>query len=173
MTRLIVIGVAAVVSVALLWVSPLVGLIFVLAFVAVVPPWGRTLAERAVISGIVFLGLVAVVFPRAGSTPVDAVTARGVLAGLVIAAAALYLVPALRSTPIPQPRVTDLVLFAIGGGLFFWLISAYLGASSQEMLSGLFFSGWDNQGHFTTFANTYTANSTSWPTTDGSIAWNQ
>jgi len=41
------------------------------------------------------------------------------------------------------------------------------------MLSGLFFSGWDNQGHFTTFANTYTANSTTWPTTDGTIAWNQ
>ena len=173
MTRLIAIGAAAVVSVALMWVSPLVGLISVAAFMAAVPPWGKTLAERAVISGIVLLGLVAVVFPRAGSTPVDAVTARGVLAGLVIAAAALYLIPAVRSTPIPQPRVTDLVLLAIGGGLFFWLISAYLGASSQEMLSGLFFSGWDNQGHFTTFANTYTANSTSWPTTDGSIAWNQ
>ena len=173
MTRLIAIGVAAVVSIALLWVSPLVGLTSVLAFAAVVPPWGKTLAERAVISGIVLLGLVAIVFPRAGSTPVDAVTARGVLAGLVIAAAALYLVPALRNTPIPQPRITDLVLLAIAGGLFFWLISAYLGASSQEMLSGLFFSGWDNQGHFTTFANTYTANSTTWPTTDGSTAWNQ
>ncbi len=173
MTRPIAIGVATVASVALLWVSPLVGLIAVAVFMAVVPPWGKTLAERAVISGIVLLGLVAVVFPRAGSTPVDAVTARGVLAGLVIAAAALYLVPALRNTQIPKPRLTDLVLLAIGGGLFFWLISAYLGASSQEMLSGLFFSGWDNQGHFTTFANTYTANSTSWPTTDGSIAWNQ
>ena len=173
MTRLIAIGVAAVVSIALLWVSPLVGLTSVLAFAAVVPPWGKTLAERAVISGIVLLGLVAIVFPRAGSTPVDAVTARGVLAGLVIAAAALYLVPALRNTPIPQPRITDVVLLAIAGGLFFWLISAYLGASSQEMLSGLFFSGWDNQGHFTTFANTYTANSTTWPTTDGSTAWNQ
>ena len=123
MTRLIAIGVAAVVSVALLWVSPLVGLISVAAFMAAVPPWGKTLAERAVISGIVLLGLVAVVFPRAGSTPVDAVTARGVLAGLVIAAAALYLVPALRKTPIPKPRLTDLVLLAIGGGLFFWLIS--------------------------------------------------
>ena len=173
MTRPIAIGVATVGSVALLWVSPLVGLIAVAVFMAVVPPWGKTLAERAVISGIVLLGLVAVVFPRAGSTPVDAVTARGVLAGLVIVAAVLNLVPALRNTPIPKPRLTDLVLLAIGGGLFFWLISAYLGASSQEMLSGLFFSGWDNQGHFTTFANTYTANSTSWPTTDGSIAWNQ
>ncbi len=173
MTRPIAIGVATVASVALLWVSPLVGLIAVAVFMAVVPPWGKTLAERAVISAVVLLGLVAVVFPRAGSTPVDAVTARGVLAGLVIVAAVLNLVPALRNTPIPKPRLTDLVLLAIGGGLFFWLISAYLGASSQEMLSGLFFSGWDNQGHFTTFANTYTANSTTWPTTDGSIAWNQ
>ena len=173
MTRPIGIGVATVVSVALLWVSPVVGLISVALFMAVVPPWGKTLAERAVISGVVLLGLVAVVFPRAGSTPVDSVTARGVLAGLAIAGAALYLVPALRNTPIPKLRVTDLVLLAIAGGLTFWLISAYLGASSREMLSGLFFSGWDNQGHFNMFANTYTANSTSWPTTDGSIAWNQ
>ena len=32
--------------------------------------------------------------------------------------------------------------------------------------------GWDNSAHFTTFANTYVVGSTTWPTTDGSIAWN-
>ena len=173
MTRLTSFAAAAAVGIALLWVAPTIGLIAIAVLLVVVPPWGRTYAERAVISGIVLLGVAAVIFPRAGSTPIDAFTARSFLSALVVLSAALYLVPALRNTPLPKPRITGVVLLAIASGLTYWLISAYLGVSSQQILSGLFFSGWDNHGHFTTFANTYTANSTTWPTTDGAMAWNQ
>ncbi len=76
MTRIGILAAAGAVGIALLWVSPLIGLIAVLALLAVVPPWGRTYAERAVISGIVVLGTAAIIFPRAGSTTVDAFTAR-------------------------------------------------------------------------------------------------
>jgi hypothetical protein len=173
MTRIGILAAAGAVGIALLWVSPLIGLIAVLVLLAVIPPWGRTYAERAVISGIVVLGAAAIIFPRAGSTPVDVFTARSFLSGLLILSVLLYLVPQLKNTPLPRPRITDAALIAIAAGLAFWFFSSYLGTTSEEMLSGLFFSGWDNQGHFTTFANTYTANSTTWPTTDGSIAWNQ
>jgi len=172
-TRLASFAAAAVVGIALLWVAPAIGLLAIAVLLVVLPPWGRTYAERAVISGIVLLGAAALIFPRAGSTPIDAFTARSFLSALVIVSVALYLVPALRNTPLPKPRVTGLILLGIVAGLTYWLISAYLGVSSEQIVSGLFFSGWDNQGHFTTFANTYTANSTTWPTTDGSVAWNQ
>ena len=81
-TRLttILAAVAAVVAV-LLWVLPPVGLVAALALLAIVPPWGRSLTERAVISGIVLLGVVAIVFPRAGATPVTSTTARLLLVG--------------------------------------------------------------------------------------------
>ena len=173
MTRIGILAATTAVSIALLWLTPLVGLIVIAVLLVAIPPWGRTYAERAVISGIVALGAAAVIFPRAGNTPVDAFTARSFLSALAVIAVALYLVPHLRSTPLPKPRITDAFLLVLAAGLTYWLLSAYLGASSQEMLSGLFFSGWDNQGHFTTFANTYTANSTAWQTTDGAIAWNQ
>jgi len=173
MTRIAIFAATTAVSVALLWVAPAVGLIAVAVTLIVVPPWGRTYAERAVISGIVTLGAAAIIFPRAGSTPVDAFTARAFLSALAIIAVLLYLVPQLKNTPLPKPRITDVALLVLAAGLAYWLISAYLGATSEEMVAGLFFSGWDNQAHFTTFANTYAANSTTWPTTDGSVAWNQ
>ena len=173
MTRLATFAATALVGIALLWALPVVGVIAAVALLVVLPPWGRTYAERAVISGIVTLGAAAIIFPRAGFTPVDATTARLFLAGLIVLSVALYPVPQLRNTPLPRLRAVDIVLLGIAGGLFYWLVSAYLGATSQEIVSGLFFSGWDNQGHFTTFANTYVANSTTWSTTDGTIAWNQ
>ena len=165
MTRLATFAVTALVGIALLWTLPAVGVIAAVGLLVVLPPWGRTYAERAVISGIVVLGAAAVIFPRAGSTPIDATTARLFLTGLIVVSIMLYLVPQLRNRSLPRLRAVDLVLLGIAGGLFYWLVSAYLGATSQEVVSGLFFSGWDNQGHFTTFANTYVANSTTWPTT--------
>ncbi len=173
MTRLATFAATALAGIALLWTLPVVGVIAAVALLVVLPPWGRSYAERAVISGIVILGAAALIFPRAGFTPVDATTARLFLTGLIVVSVALYSVPQLRNTPLPRLRAVDIVLLGIVGGLCFWLVSAYLGATSQEVISGLFFSGWDNQGHFTTFANTYVANSTTWPTTDGTIAWNQ
>ena len=54
-----------------------------------------------------------------------------------------------------------------------WMISAYRGAGPYGTVSGLFFTGWDNQGHFVPFANTYEVGKTAWPTLDGSVGWNQ
>lgn len=173
MTRVGVFAAAAAVGIALLWIAPFIGLLAIALILIMIPPWGRSYAERAVISGIVVLGAAAIVFPRAGSTPIDPFTARSFLSAIAVVAVLLCLVPQLRNTPLPKPRIVDALLLALAAGLTYWLISAYLGTSSQEMLSGLFFSGWDNHGHFTTFANTYVSNSTTWPTTDGSIAWNQ
>ena len=173
MTRLISLGVAALIGIVLLWLTPTVGFVAVAVLLVVLPPWGRTYAERAVISGIVLLGAIAVFFPRASSTPIDSVTARIFLTSLLIFAAALYAIPQLRKIPQPKPRLIDVVLLGVAGGLFYWLISGYLGVGAEQLLAGLFFSGWDNHGHFTTFANTYAANSTTWSTIDGSIAWNQ
>ena len=173
MTRIGLFAAATAVSIALLWLAPIIGVIAIALLLVIVPPWGKTYAERAVISGIAILGSAAVIFPRAGATPVDAFTARSFLSALAIISVVLYLIPQLKSTPLPKPRIVDAALLALIAGLTYWLISAYLGVSSQQLLSGLFFSGWDNHGHFTTFANTYVAQSTTWPTTDGSIAWNQ
>jgi len=172
-TRIAAMIAASAIAIALLWLAPLVGLVAVAILLAIVPPWGRTLAERFLISVLVLVGAAAIVFPRAGSTPIDALTARGFLAALLIIGLVLYAIPSLRQTPIPRPRWTDLALLALAGGLFYWLIGAYLGANTGEVLSGLFFSGWDNSAHFTTFANTYTQQSTTWVTADGSGAWNQ
>lgn len=173
MMKIGILAIASAIGIALLFVSPLIGFIVIGALLAVVPPWGRTLAERAFISGIVLFGAAAVIFPRAGSTPIDATTARMFFAGLLVIGLALYAIPQLRTTPIPKPRITDAALLTLLVVLTYWLIAAYLNISSTEIVSGLFFSGWDNQAHFTTFANTYTQGSTTWTTPDGAIAWNQ
>ena len=166
-------GVVTAASVLLLWILPPVGLVAALVLLALVPPWGRSLAERAVISGVVVLGVVAVLFPRAGSMPVTTTSARLLLTALLIGVLALRLVPSLRAVPIPRPTVSDGIVVLLGAASAFWLMAAYIGRSTTEIVSGLFFSGWDNQAHFTTFANTYESASTTWPTVDGSIAWNQ
>lgn len=173
MTRIAVFAAATVVSIALLWLIPPVGLIATALLLIIIPPWGKTYSERAIISGIVILGAAAILFPRAGSTPVDAFTARSFLSALAVIAVLLYLIPQLRITPLPRPRGSGIPLLVIAVGLTYWFISGYIGITAEQALSGLFFSGWDNQGHFTTFANTYMAQSTTWPTIDGSIAWNQ
>ena len=173
MTRIAVFAAAAAVSIALLWLVPVVGLIAIALVLIIIPPWGKTYSERAIISGIVVLGAAAVIFPRAGSTPVDAFTARSFLSAIAVVAVLVYLIPQLKNTPLPKPRITGIAFLAIAGGLAYWLISGYVGITAEQTLSGLFFSGWDNHGHFTTFANTYVAQSTTWPTTDGSVAWNQ
>ena len=173
MTRISILAATTAVSIALLWIVPFVGLIAIALLLIIIPPWGKTYSERALISGIVILGAAAIIFPRAGSTPVDAFTARSFLSALAVIAVLLYFIPQLKNLSLPKPRASGIALLAIAAGLTYWLISNYVGVTSEQTLSGLFFSGWDNQGHFTTFANTYTANSTTWPTIDGSIAWNQ
>jgi len=160
-------------SVALLWLLPPVGLVAVGVMLVLLPPWGRSLTERAVVSGVVLLGVVAIVFPRAGSMPVTSTSVRLFLSLLVLGLLALRLVPRLRQVSIPRPTLSDAIAALLGMVSAFWLMSAYIGRSTTEIVSGLFFSGWDNQAHFTTFANTYESASTTWSMIDGSVAWNQ
>jgi hypothetical protein len=161
------------VSSAALWVAPLLGVIASAVTMAIVPPWGRGLIERAVISSIVGLGVIALVFPRAGSTPIDHTTARALLIGLMVLGLALRAIPQLRRIPVPRPTIPDAIVIVTIALAAWWPVSAYLGADAAQTVSGLLFSGWDNHAHYTTFANTYIAQSTTWPTIDGSEAWNQ
>ncbi len=164
---------AAALGIAALWVVPTLGFAAAIVLLVVIPPWGASLTERAVISGLIVLGLVAIVFPRAGDTPVTHVSARLTFSVVILVALGLRLVPRLRHVGIPRPNLSDGLVLGLAIISSWWLMSAYIGRSSAEIINGLFYSGWDNQGHFTTFANTYEAASTTWPTVDGSIAWNQ
>ncbi|MEL0148588.1 MAG: hypothetical protein VW937_09140, partial [Actinomycetota bacterium] len=65
MTRVAWCGALAVIASAMLWVAPVAGAVLFAVAVATVPPWGRTLAERAIVSTIVVVGATAVLFPRA------------------------------------------------------------------------------------------------------------
>lgn len=167
------VGGASLMSLVALWLVPPIGFVAVMILLVLIPPWGRSLSERAVISAMVVIGMVAVAFPRAGATPVTTTSARVALTVVVIFALALRLVPALREIRIPRPTIADVFVLVLAAASSAWLMAAYVGRSSVELVSGLFFSGWDNQGHFTTFANTYEIGSTTWPTMDGSVAWNQ
>jgi len=124
-------------AIALLWLAPPVGFVAVAILFVILPPWGRTLTERAVISGIVVLGLTGVVFPRASDLlPVNHLSARLFFAGVLVAAVALRLIPRLRSAPYPRPRELDAFV-----GLFVlvaaWIpISAFRGHILSETVVG-------------------------------------
>ena len=158
---------------ALIWLVPPVGLVAAFIALALIPPWGRGLIERAAISAIAVMGIVAIVFPRDSTVPITPESARGLLTALVVGAVAIRLIPSLRTVPLPRVGISDLAIIAAAVIGWIWLSSAYWGASSEQIISGLYFSGWDNQGHFLPFANTYEMQATAWTTIDGSIAWNQ
>ena len=166
-------AIVAAAVIALVWVIPPVGVVAALIALAVIPPWGRGLIERAAISTIVILGIVSLAFPREGATPVTPESARLTLTALLIAAVALRLTPKLRDVPLPRIGISDIAIIAAAIVGWIWLTSAYWNVAPEQMISGLFFSGWDNQGHLLPFANTYMQQSTTWTTIDGSIAWNQ
>jgi hypothetical protein len=160
-------------SIALLWLLPPVGFVAAVVLIVVLPLWGGSLLERAVVSGLVGLGLVALIFPRAGATPVTALSARLLLAVAVAALVVVRWHPRFRATGLLRPNLTDglgLLLAVASAG---WLMAAYVGRSAVDIVAALFFSGWDNHAHYTMFANTYESLSTTWPTIDGSVAWNQ
>ena len=168
----VVLAVLAVIAIALLWLVPPAGFVLTVGLLVVAPPVGRSYAERGIVTGIVLIGVIAIAFPRGGQTPVNELTAHLLLAVALIVAVGLRALPRLRA-PLALPRLTDALLLGLGATIAVWLMSAYFGASPSGLLSGLFFSGWDNQGHFLPFANTVTAGSLHWPTLDGSTAWNQ
>jgi len=173
MTRIGITAAGVAAGIVLLWVSPLIGLIALLLLFAVVPPWGRTFAERALISLVVLLGFVALVFPRAGATPIDRTSVQLFLTITVVVMSALNFLPRVRSGSLPRLRLTDVLLLALVVLLSFLLSVPFLGGSNEQVIAGLYFAGWDNHAHYTAFANTYASQSTTWPTADGSLAWNQ
>ena len=158
---------------AMLWIFPPVGFIACMVLLIIVPPWGHTLMERAFISLIVLLGIMAIAVPRGGSTPVTITSAHVGLAIFVLLLALIRFIPRLGNQSIPRPMRSDWLVAALAVISGIWLMAAYIGRSAIEIVSGLFFTGWDNQGHFNAFANTYEVGSTTWPTIDGAVAWNQ
>ena len=166
-------GLAAVGVVVLLWLVPPVGVVAALIGLALVPPWGRGLVERALISAVVSLGIVALAFPRDSGVPITPESSRLLLAALVVGAVLLRLVPKLRVVPLPRIGLSDLLIVGVAVVGWIWMTSAYWDQDVVGTLSGLFWTGWDNQGHFLPFANTYEAQATAWTTIDGSTAWNQ
>ena len=60
---LIVVNALAAIAILALVVSPVLGFILVAIALMTLPPWGRSYAQRAVISGLVLVGVIALVFP--------------------------------------------------------------------------------------------------------------
>ncbi len=170
---LVILGGLTAIAIVLIFLVPVVGFIAAIVLLAIVPPWGRGRIERFIISSIVILALIAVIYPRASSMPIDSVTARLTLTGILLGTLALRLIPRLRYVPVSAPTLVEAMLLGLFIGTAGWILGSYVGRNDYEMLSGLYFSGWDNQGHFTAFANTYLEQSSSWTTVDGSEAWNQ
>jgi len=170
LTRVVVL----IAAIALLWLAPPVGFVACAILFVILPPWGKTLTERALISGVVLLGMAAIVFPRASDLlPVNHLTARLFFAGLLAVSFALRLIPHLRVSSYPRIQPLDAFVALFVAAAAYIPISAFKGASIQGVLSSLFHTGWDNHGHFTMFSNTFTQQSTLWQTVDGSVAWNQ
>lgn len=164
---------ATILTIVLLWVLPPAGLIAAAVMLVLLPPWGRTLTERAVISAIVLAGVVAIVFPRAGALPITGATVSLLVNVLLLAMLAVRAIPRLREVAIPRPTLSDAIVLLLLLGAGWWFMAAYVDQPAVNVVSGLFFTGWDNHGHFTTFANTAMQQSATWTTIDGSIAWNQ
>ncbi len=170
---LVIVNAAALIALIALIAVPTVGLVLVALALIVLPPWGRTYAERAVISGVVLVGVIAIIFPRAGAIAFDRVSASVLFGGLLVLSMLLRFIPSVRSRAMPRLNGVDVV-----AGLATVLVAAvpiktYFGLTSEQAVASLFQTGWDNQGHFVPFANTVMQGGSQWVTADGSIAWNQ
>jgi hypothetical protein len=167
---IVVLAVAA--ALLLLWVFPPVGFVASLILLGIAAPWGRSLMERWFISLLMIAGIAAIVLPRAGQLPVTSTSARIAVSVAVFGCLGLWLL--IRTTPrLPRVTAVDALVLLMGAGLAWWLLAAYVGQDAYHLVSGMYFSGWDNQGHFVPFANTIDVGSLTWPTIDGSVAWNQ
>ena len=170
---LIVVNALAAIAILALVVSPVLGFILVAIALMTLPPWGRSYAQRAVISGLVLVGVIALVFPRAGSLPIDRVSASMLFCGVLAVAMLLRLIPAVRKAPMPRVSGIDVVVAVFTAVVAAVPIKTFAGVTSEEAVASLFQTGWDNQGHFVPFANTVMAGSAQWVSTDGSVPWNQ
>jgi len=160
-------------SIALLWILPPVGFVLVACMAVALVPWGRTLAERVLGLALLLMGGTALVSTRVVPLPITEVSVHVAMSLGLIGLFAISLLPRFRGLAIPRPRLGDWLFLAGFLAAAAWLLFAYVGRSTEATLAGLFFTGWDNQAHFTTFANAYEVGSMTWPTADGSIAWNQ
>ncbi len=170
---LVIVNAAALVALITLLISPSVGLVLVALALIVLPPWGRTYAERAVITGVILVGIIAIVFPRAGAIPLDRMSASALFGGLLVFAMLLRVFPRIASRPMPRLNGVDAV-----AGLATVLVAAvpiktYFSLTSEQAVASLFHTGWDNQGHFVPFANTVMQGGSQWVSADGSTPWNQ
>jgi hypothetical protein len=170
---LIVVNLLAAIVIIALIVSPVIGFILVALALITLPPWGRGYAQRGVISGLVLVGVIALVFPRAGSLPIDQVSASMLFGGVLAVAMLLRLIPVVRKAPMPRVSGIDVVVGVFTAVVAVVPIHAYWGTTSEQALSALFQTGWDNQGHFVPFSNTVMAGSAQWVSVDGSVPWNQ
>jgi hypothetical protein len=167
-------GCVTAVAILALWLVPPVGFVLAAILFALLPPWGRSITERAIISIVLIAGIVALTIPRSSEVPVTQTSARLGIAALLVVAFVLRSLPRLKKhAAIPKPQAIDFAIAALIAVIALWLMTAYRGVGPYGIVSGLFFTGWDNQGHFVPFANTYEVGKTTWPTLDGSIAWNQ
>lgn len=173
--QILITSIALTAGIAAVWSIPAVGFVAAMLLVAFIAPWGRTLGTRMVIGGIILLAAIAIVFPRAGSLPITATTTRTFVSIVVAAIVVSAMVRASRTRESLLPKVTpvEVVMLAVLAFAAWWPISAYLGQGPQQLISALYFGGWDNASHFLMFANTYIQESASWTTVDGSTAWNQ
>ena len=170
----LVLGGVSLIAIVALWLVPPAGFVLSAALLALLPPWGRSITERAIISVVLVAGVVALTIPRSSEVPVTQTSARVGLTALLVVALILRSLPKLKKyAAIPKPQTIDFAIAALIAVIALWLMSAYRGVGPYGIVSGLFFTGWDNQGHFVPFANTYEVGKTTWPTLDGSIAWNQ
>lgn len=163
-----IVAIVTAIAILLLFLVPPVGVVACLVLLMIAPPWGRTIAERTIISLLILIGVVAIAVPRASEVPLTALTAHLGLALFTAAAIALRFIPRLNRTGIPRPRPLEIVIGLFILGFTWWLVSAYVGRSTAEIISGLISSGWDNHGHFAIFSNSYVSGQTAWPTLDGS-----
>jgi hypothetical protein len=170
---LVIVNAAAFMALIGLVAVPNVGLALVAVALIVLPPWGRGYSERAVISGVILVGVIAIIFPRAGSIPLDRVTASALFGGLLVFAMSLRLVPNVRARKMPRFTGLDAAVGIAAVVVAAVPVKTYFGLTSEQAISALFQTGWDNQGHFVPFANTVMAGGSQWVSADGSVPWNQ
>jgi len=170
---LVIVNAAAFMALIGLIAVPNVGLALVAVALIVLPPWGRSYSERAVISGVILVGVIAIIFPRAGSIPLDRVTASALFGGLLVFAMSLRLVPNVRARKMPRFTGLDAAVGIAAAVVAAVPVKTYFGLTSEQAISALFQTGWDNQGHFVPFANTVMAGGSQWVSADGSVPWNQ
>lgn len=171
--RRLILVVGVIVSIATLWILPPLGFLLVGCMAVALVPWGGTLTERVLGLVLGTMGVAALVSTRLIPFPITSMALHAVLSIGLLAFLGVSQVPPYRARPIPRPRLGDWLFLGAFLAAAAWLLFAYVGRSTEQTLAGLFFTGWDNQAHFTTFANTYETGSMTWATPDGGIAWNQ